>query len=953
MAVLDKELVENQGLIKELDRDSISMILDVVQKDIYSFPFESSVRENFSNAYDSIKEKKIALSILNKEAEIEDHFVVDTRIETKASIFDESYYDPEYLDQGNNKVNIIYTVNEEDGKDTIAFRDFGVGLGGERLKGYMRPGYSSKRLSKDMLGKYGLGSKSSLATNIEYYVLETWYNGYYTKFMIYDKYYKCIIPEKDAAKTEYIVGYKEIIDDNDEAQRVEVKEPIYWENSSTSNSVRLSFNVKSHNKDRFVDAVKKQLMYFGNHLTFEIIEDGVSYEPSFKATILHETDLFIVSRNSYFTVPHILINNVNYGTIDFPELGMNKKYGSIAVKGNANDIDVAANREAVKWTDKTRNFVQNAITAASEEAGKALESKLASIENPVERYLSATKYQVSGDDDSELIKQLRSFGGAVHMNVDIDPKDYLDAATLKKVSSRGVVPKVSVYNMLEMFYAFKTNAIGASTYAITTAELRDHTSLNFNKLFFIRHEDNTYPFRASTALYIQRKLCAQDQDMYQFMTFKDFTETPVDIDEYLRKTTTKGLIKKDKANLAKYRRYLEHFSKKGLYFELFAAIVKKYAIQDIGKIDPEDVKAFIKEIHLVDDPVVRQTAEQKKNKVEGKVMVATESVHETKKRDLAKLKKEKQILPYRTLSVYKRINNNVLTTISSYEASQVNFNLHDMKTIELGDVKGTVVYASTEDRLLLLAVAYMRLLNVDRKRGDTGDLESALEGDVSFIQIAKDNIKFFKEIPGSMDVKTYVKQEQSVSDGKLTIKFGETVNNFITGLYLHKLITLNPVNRALDSRTFVLRLEKVIGEENTENIIAANTLLQSFPVPKYDDSTDPIVNIKHNFEKVLNVDSTGVAELIDSLYSLSEIQDLPVEGLQDKQKTIVQKFNEVDINVFDKTFIDNLDRDLLKYREIMELVLLRYIVYEHDTHYDKNGLYDLLDAQIDKKLVSL
>lgn len=965
MAVLEQEIVENQGLIKELDKDSMSMILDVVQKDIYSFPIESSVRENFSNAYDSVKEKKIALSILNKEAKVEDHFEIDDRIETKASIFDESYYGSEYLDQNNDLVRITYTVNEEDGKDSISFRDFGVGLGGERLKGYMRPGYSSKRLSKDMLGKYGLGSKSSLATNIEYYVLESWYNGYYTKFMIYDKYYKCILPESKATKTEYIVGEKAILNDEGEMHRVVVKEPIYWEDTTDKNGVKVSFTVKSHNKDRFVDAVKKQLMYFGDHLVFEIIENGISFEPSFKATILHETDLFLVSRNNYFSVPHILINNVNYSIIDFPELGMNKLHGSIAVKATSKDVDVAANREIVKWTDRTRNFIQAAIKAASGEAGNILESKLASIENPIERYLAATNYQ-SHDNDADLIKQLRGFGGIVRMNVNINPKTYLNTGTLKKVAPKGVPKQVSIYKVMDMFYKFKTSAIGANTHAITTAELRDYTSLDFKRLFFIRHEENTYPLRASMALYIQRKLYQTDQKLFQFMAFKDFTEPPMDINEFVSKnsiqldriTNAKTLseVKKDKAVLSKYRYYLNEHGKKGLYFELFAAIVKKYSVFNIGDVNPVSVKEFAKEIRLSEDPVIKQTAEQKKEKTQGRIMVATESEQDTRKRNLAKLKKEKQVLSYRTLTIRKCIIQNRLSVAANYEGYQTGFSLMDVKTADLGEVKGTVVYASTEDRALLLSVAYMYMLSINRNRKQGESLNRIDEDSIAFIQIAKDNIKFFKEIPGSMDVKTYIKQEHSVNDGKLKIKFGDTVRNFMTGLYLHKLISLNPVNRALDSQAFVELLKETVGAENVPMVTSANNILRVFPIPRpYLDGRmeDSMTNIKDNFRDVLQQDEHTIDSLMESLYGLSEIQNLPVEVLPEEQKAVVQKFNEVDVDVFDKVFIDSLDQELLKYREIMELVLLRYITQKSDLHYDKTNLYGLLDAQIQEKLVSL
>jgi len=955
MAVLDKVVEENQGLIKEPDKDSISILMDIVQKDIYMHPIESSIRENFSNAFDSIKERKIALSILNEETEINDHFVEDSRIETKASIFDISYYDTQYLSKDNDKVVISYIVNEENGKDMLYFKDKGVGLAGKRLEGYMRPGYSSKRLNKDMLGKYGLGSKSALSTNIEYYVLESWHNGYYTKFMVYDSYYKCIIPKNKSDKVTYIIGHKVILvkDENGEEieEIVEVKEPIYWEKTEELNGVTVSFNVKSYpgNKERFIEAVKKQLMYFIDTLQFEIIENGVSFEPSFKAKILHETDLFLVSTNSYFTVPHILINNVNYNIINFPELGMNKLYGSIAVKAKSSDVDIAANRESVKWTEKTRMFIQTAVKAASEEAGNILEDKLSSIENPVERYLTATNYQ-SSDDDATLIKQLRNFGGSVKLNVNIDPKQYLTKEELKKAGVKGNAPMVPIYRMLDLWHKFNTSIISANDYHVSIAELKDITELDFNKLFYIHHEDNSYNIRLSLALYIKRNLINDNSNnSYQFLAFNDFMPKPMDKEEFF-KVTIKGGIKDNKKALASYRSYLIAQEKKKLHLALFIAIIKKYAY-DINDITTETLKSFTKSINLAEDPVLRQTVEQKKQGHKVSMTINTISESQTKKENLVKLKKEKQVLAYRSLYMRKFINGDKKLGYLSYE-DHYTFSLHDINTISLPDIKNIAIYASTTDRDLLVSAAYMYMLTSTNHKYNSS-LGDGSEG-IVFIQIAKDNIKFFKEIPGSMDVKKYIKEEHSVDNGKLHIKFGNTVSKFVTGIYLHKLIALNSVHEALASPKYIGLLKEYIGEDETKSMQTAYEMLRRFPtVVKTNDEEDPIERIKNNFKQVLDTSTSSTDDLLDSLYSLSEIQNLPVEGLPDEQKVVVQKFNEVEIDVFDKVFIDNLEQDLLKYREVMEIILIRFMIKEASTHYDKTRIFQILDAQIEEKLVSL
>jgi len=155
MAVLEQEIVENQGLVKELDMESIKTLMNMFQKDIYTRPVDSAARENACNLFDAIAEKLIAISILKGESEISDHFVEDDRPETKASKFNPDYFDINYLDQENNMAVISYRVADDQGKDVVYFQDYGVGLGGARLAGFFKPGHSTKRLSKSMLGKYG------------------------------------------------------------------------------------------------------------------------------------------------------------------------------------------------------------------------------------------------------------------------------------------------------------------------------------------------------------------------------------------------------------------------------------------------------------------------------------------------------------------------------------------------------------------------------------------------------------------------------------------------------------------------------------------------------------------------------------------------------------------------------------------------------------------------------
>jgi len=141
MAVVEQDIIENSGLIKEFDEDSTEMLMDIIQRDLYTKPIESSVRETFSNSYDAIKERNIARSILLGSTTIADHFTESTGKVANNSKFNPDYYSLDWLSE-DNKVYITYT--EGDAKDSIRIEDFGVGLANGRLKGFFMPGLKKK-----------------------------------------------------------------------------------------------------------------------------------------------------------------------------------------------------------------------------------------------------------------------------------------------------------------------------------------------------------------------------------------------------------------------------------------------------------------------------------------------------------------------------------------------------------------------------------------------------------------------------------------------------------------------------------------------------------------------------------------------------------------------------------------------------------------------------------------
>ena len=180
---VSKKGSDTTGFKREIDEGAMGLVLDTIQITQYTKPEESTVRELTANAVDSQREKEIAISILSGESTPEEHFIEREGAKYKDSNWDASYYDLSHLDASKTKVELIYEQNEGLGHcDRFIVRDYGVGLGKERLEGYFSIGYSTKRNSKGSLGAFGFGNKVALSTRCDYYTVTTVHNGKKFKF---------------------------------------------------------------------------------------------------------------------------------------------------------------------------------------------------------------------------------------------------------------------------------------------------------------------------------------------------------------------------------------------------------------------------------------------------------------------------------------------------------------------------------------------------------------------------------------------------------------------------------------------------------------------------------------------------------------------------------------------------------------------------------------------------
>ena len=277
MALLDEGVIHGSGMVKELEGSAALLILQSLQQDPYQYPEKSFIRETVSNCTDSIEEKKVAISILTGESKVEDHYATIESDITNDSKFDPEYYNLEFLDT-QNRIDITYVKRYSSNRDQIIIEDTGVGLGGHRLRGFFKPGFSTKRLSIKALGKFGLGSKSGLSTGVEYYTMVSWYNGKEYKFNIYmDRFYSTVSRFNEETGEENQCEVWKAKRFAEDGSIEEFDNLIYYNKTNRKNGVSIILDVKNpiRNKQKYIDAVKSQLNYFDNVRLFEQYEGDV------------------------------------------------------------------------------------------------------------------------------------------------------------------------------------------------------------------------------------------------------------------------------------------------------------------------------------------------------------------------------------------------------------------------------------------------------------------------------------------------------------------------------------------------------------------------------------------------------------------------------------------------------------------------------------------------------
>lgn len=306
MAIQEIEKQEVQGTVgvkRKINAAAEGMVMDIVQAQQYTKPIPSTVRELTANAVDSQTEKERAVEIFNGTVKVEDFFIKREGDLYADSNWDPSYYDLNHLDLTKNKVELIYR-DKQNGSgrcDSFIVRDNGVGVGKRRLEGILEIGFSSKRNRKDSLGAFGLGAKVGLATGADYYKVTTVYNGVKYIIQVFNKKFNSLIGKINLNTGQENVRYT--FSDGS---------VIYGELTEEKNFTEIEVPVLKHHKQDYIAAVKTQLLYFKNiNFNIEYIsEEGKVYDTDtidFKADVIYNSDNLIISTNSPYSKPHVII----------------------------------------------------------------------------------------------------------------------------------------------------------------------------------------------------------------------------------------------------------------------------------------------------------------------------------------------------------------------------------------------------------------------------------------------------------------------------------------------------------------------------------------------------------------------------------------------------------------------------------------------------------------------
>lgn len=234
---------------------------------------------------------------------------------------------------------IVEFSNDELGH-YVSFTDQGIGMSPERIKTvYLSYGRSTKRETKLEIGGFGLGGKSPLAYTDLFYVTT-----------IFDKIqYEYIVHRGKLLPTIELMNSSE----TNKRNGTEVK--IYFKDPEDD---------YSDDKYKFIEAAKRQLLYFEN----VILKPSYLFDTNYK--IIEGNHFKFRPTDNYFKQLHLCIGRVAY-PINWDILEIDPIEIPVALKFEINDLIVTPERESLRYVKvdgvETKEILLKKIELVKEE----------------------------------------------------------------------------------------------------------------------------------------------------------------------------------------------------------------------------------------------------------------------------------------------------------------------------------------------------------------------------------------------------------------------------------------------------------------------------------------------------------------------------------------------------------------------------------------------------------
>ena len=322
--------------------DSMGIIIDSLIN-LYSDPIGSIVREVTSNCYDAHREKDLKLK-----------HVIPMTAEDDPKWFHPTSKKPQIEFQ---EENILLGIG-----NAFLFRDYGVGLSQRRVEEiYTLFGNSTKRDNNHQIGGFGIGAKSPFSYTDTFYIISN-HNGIKFSYMLYrgnDAFHMDLLKQSETT----------------ELNSTEVIIPI-----KTEESYR---DIKN-----FVKAINNQLTYFIG-LEYINIEEGTGHKIKSREIDFENDDIAICMSNANDSYSdeakvHLMVGRVRYPlnqNMCNSQINWSSDEIPVALKFNVGELDLVPSREAIRYTDKTKDAIKDKMMKIQKEMSEVCKKELANCKD--------------------------------------------------------------------------------------------------------------------------------------------------------------------------------------------------------------------------------------------------------------------------------------------------------------------------------------------------------------------------------------------------------------------------------------------------------------------------------------------------------------------------------------------------------------------------------------------